>query len=83
MGKKKMILPAGLTFGYLVINFDTNKLTGLKAYIMFYKIRKFESSTITNDVIMTSLPKTKAKFGPRRNQTNYEVFYLLFEQEAT
>ena len=33
------------------------KLTGLIAYIMFYKICKFERSTITNDVIMTSLPK--------------------------
>ena len=40
------------------------KLTGLIAYIMFYKIYKFESSTVTNDVIMTSLPKTMAKFGP-------------------
>ena len=50
------------------------KLTGLIAYIMFYKLRKFESSTITNDVIMTSFPKTMAKFGPPRNQTNYTSF---------
>ena len=33
------------------------KLTELIAYNMFYKIGKFESSTITKDVIMTSLPK--------------------------
>ena len=38
------------------------KLTGLIDYIMFYKICKFKSSVITNDVIMTSLPKTMAKF---------------------
>ena len=38
------------------------KVTGLIAYIMFYKICKFESSTITNDDIMTSLPKTIEKF---------------------
>ena len=50
------------------------KLTGLIAYIMFYKIGKFESSTITNDVIMTSVPKTMTKFGPSRNQTNYISF---------
>ena len=43
-------------------------------FIMFYRICKFESSTITNDVIMTSLPKTMAKFGPLRNQTNYISF---------
>ena len=30
-------------------------------YIMFYKIRSFESPTVTDDVIMTSLPKTMAK----------------------
>ena len=47
------------------------KLTGLIAYIMFYKICRFGSSPITNDVIMTSLPKTMAKFGPPRNQKNY------------
>ena len=29
------------------------KLTGLIAYIMFYNICKFESLTLTNDVIMT------------------------------
>ena len=39
------------------------KRTGLMAYIMFYKIYKFESLTITNGVIMTSLPKIMAKFG--------------------
>ena len=39
------------------------KFTGLIAYIMFYKTCKFESLTIINDVIITSLPKTKAKFG--------------------
>ena len=38
---------------------------------MFNKISKFESPTITNDFIMTLLPKTIAKFGPSRNQTNY------------
>ena len=37
------------------------KFTGLIAYIMFYKICKFESLTIINDVIMSSLPKTMAK----------------------
>ena len=47
------------------------KLTRLIAYIMFYKMYTFESSTITNDVIMKSLPKTMAKFRPPRNQTNY------------
>ena len=50
------------------------KLAGLIAYIMFYKICKFESSTITNNVIMTSFPTTMAKFGPPRNQTNYISF---------
>ena len=50
------------------------KLTELTAYVMFYKICKFESSTITNDVIMTSLRKTMATFGPPRNQTNYISF---------
>ena len=40
------------------------KLTGLVGYIMFYKLRKFGSSTMTNDVIRTSLPKTMEKFGP-------------------
>ena len=39
------------------------KFTGLKAYVIFYKICKFESLTIINDVIMTSLQKTMAKFG--------------------
>ena len=39
------------------------KFTGLIAYIMFYKIYKFENLTIINDVIVTSLPKTMAKFG--------------------
>ena len=39
------------------------KLTELTAYIMLYEICKFESSKRTNDVIMTSLPKTMAKFG--------------------
>ena len=33
------------------------KLTGLIAYIMFYEICKFESSSIINDVIVTKLPK--------------------------
>ena len=33
------------------------KLSGLIAYIMFYKIWQFENLTITNDVIMTSLQK--------------------------
>ena len=37
------------------------KTLGLIAYIMFYKICKFKSSTMTNDLIMTSLPKTMAK----------------------
>ena len=50
------------------------KLSGLIAYIMFYKICIFESPTITNDVIMTSLPKTMAKFGHPRNQTKYISF---------
>ena len=50
------------------------KLAGLIAYIMFYKICKFESSTITNDLIMSSLPKAMAKSGPPRNQTNYISF---------
>ena len=52
------------------------KLTWLIAYIMFYKICKFESSSITIDVIYNelSLPKTMAKFGPLRNQTNYILF---------
>ena len=50
------------------------KLAGLIAYIMFHKICKFGNSTITNDVIMRSLPKPIAKFGPRRNQTNYISF---------
>ena len=39
------------------------KFTGLLVYVMFYKICKFESLAIINDVIMTSLPKTMAKFG--------------------
>ena len=39
------------------------KLTRLIAYVMFYTISKFESSTVLNDVIMTSLPKTMGKFG--------------------
>ena len=38
------------------------ELTGLIAYIMFDKICKFESSTITNDVIMTSLQKQWQNF---------------------
>ena len=38
------------------------KLTGLLAYIMIYKICRFESSTIINDVIT----KTMAKFGVLR-----------------
>ena len=38
------------------------KFTGSIAYIMFYKIYKFEILTIINDVILTSLPKTMAKF---------------------
>ena len=50
------------------------KLTGLIDCIMFYKICKFESSTLTNDVIMTPLPKTMAKFEPPRKQTNYISF---------
>ena len=39
------------------------KFTRLIAYLMFYKICKFEGLTIINDVIMTSLPKTMGKFG--------------------
>ena len=39
------------------------KLTGLIVYVTFYKICKFESLTIINDVIMTSLPKTLGKCG--------------------
>ena len=50
------------------------KLSGLTAYVMFYNICQFEGPTITNDVIMTSLPKTMAKFGPPRNQTKYISF---------
>ena len=46
------------------------KLTGLIAYIIFNKICKFESWTITNDVIT----KTMENFGPPRNQTNYISF---------
>ena len=41
---------------------------------MFCKICKFKSSTRTNDVIMTLLPKTMAKFGPPRNKTNSILF---------
>ena len=41
----------------------TLKFTGLIACAMFYKICKFESLTIINDIIMTSLPKTMGKFG--------------------
>ena len=33
------------------------KFIGLIAYVMFYKICRFESLPIINDVIMTSLPK--------------------------
>ena len=50
------------------------KFSGLIAYIMFYKICHFESPTITNDVIMTCLPKTMAKFRPPRNKTKYISF---------
>ena len=50
------------------------KLTGLIAYIMFYKIYKFESSIVTNDVIRTSFPKTMVKFGPPGNQISYISF---------
>ena len=39
------------------------QFTGLIAYVMFYKIYKFESLTVINDVIMTSLLKTMGKFG--------------------
>ena len=39
------------------------KFTGLIAYVMFYKICKFESLPIINEVIMTSLPKTMGKCG--------------------
>ena len=39
------------------------KFTGLIAYVMFYKICEFESLTVINDVIMTSLPKTMGKCG--------------------
>ena len=42
--------------------------------LMFYKICQFESPTMTNDVIMMSLPKTLAKFAPPRNQTRYISF---------
>ena len=40
------------------------KFTGLIAYVLFYKICKFESLTIINDIIMTSLPK------------QWEIWYL-------
>ena len=46
------------------------KFTGLIAYVMFYKICKFESSTIINDVItknngkMWYLTLTSIKFDP-------------------
>ena len=46
------------------------KLTGLIAYIISSTICKFESWTITNDVIT----KTMENFGPPRNQTNYISF---------
>ena len=38
-----------------------SKLTRLIAYIMFYKICKFESSTIKNDLMMTSFTKNNGK----------------------
>ena len=50
------------------------KLSGLIAYIMFYKIWQFENPAVTNDVIMTSVPKSMAKWGPPQNQTNYISF---------
>ena len=50
------------------------KLTWLIAYIIFYKIYKFESLTITNGLIITLLLKTMANFGPPRNQINYISF---------
>ena len=39
------------------------KFTELIAYVIIYKICKFESLTIINDVMITSLPKTMGKFG--------------------
>ena len=50
------------------------KLTGLIANTMFYTICKFESLKITNDVIMTSLPKQWKIWRPPRNQTTYISF---------
>ena len=45
---------------------------------MFYKICKFGSSRITNDVIMMSFSNTMAKFGPPRNQANYISFEMYW-----
>ena len=66
------------------------KLTGLIAYIIFYKICKFESSTITNDVIMTSLPKQWQNLDRRESKRiihhskgideSYPKMYVLFIQ---
>ena len=47
------------------------KLGKMVAHSKFHKICKFENHVTRNDVIMTSLPKTMEKCGPRRNQTNY------------
>ena len=46
------------------------KFGKLTAHSKFHKIQKFENHVTRNDVIMTSLPKTMEKCGPRRNQTN-------------
>ena len=42
------------------------KLTGLIAYVMFYKICKFESSTISNDVITKDNGKIRASTKPNK-----------------
>ena len=40
----------------------------------FHKICKFENYVATNDVTMTSLPKTMENCGRPRNQSNFTSF---------
>ena len=47
------------------------KLGNLIVHSKFHKICKFDNHVTRNDVIMTSLPKTMEKCGPKRNQLLY------------
>ena len=66
-------MPPGCFTPHWPVKFDTRQPRTLKCgeLIMFYKICKFGSTKIRDDIILMSIQITKPKFGPSQNQINY------------